>query len=168
MYSAKAVANYFIERAKQTKSSLDPMKLQKLVYYANGWYLGTTGTPLINEPIEAWPYGPVIPSIYHEFKQYGRQPIKALATELTEDFDFAPIDPPQDEKVQRFLRKVWDTYSKYSGIQLSEMTHAPGGPWDRARSLSSGGRGTDIPPEFIKKHFEDALARIRARAAAKK
>ncbi len=40
------------------------MKLHKLLYYAAGWHLGFTGEPLFDEDIEAWQYGPVVPSIY--------------------------------------------------------------------------------------------------------
>nr|WP_256351506.1 type II toxin-antitoxin system antitoxin SocA domain-containing protein [Pseudomonas gingeri] len=47
------------------------MKQQKLVYYSHGWHAGYTDQPLINEAVETWQYGPVIPSLYHEFKRFG-------------------------------------------------------------------------------------------------
>ena len=66
-YSALAIANFFLENHK----SISPMKLQKLVYFAHGWNLAISNNPLIKEPIEAWDYGPVISTIYNEFKLFG-------------------------------------------------------------------------------------------------
>jgi uncharacterized phage-associated protein len=59
-YPAAAIANEFIKVAKRNGVLLTPMKLQKLVYFAHGWYLALLGKPLINEPVEAWKFGPVI------------------------------------------------------------------------------------------------------------
>jgi len=75
MESALAVANYFIKKGIDTKKSVSPMKLQKLVYFAHGWRLALYNSPLIDEAIQAWQYGPVIPGIYHEFKHYGNRDI---------------------------------------------------------------------------------------------
>ena len=70
------VANWFLDRADKDGKPLDPMKLQKLIYFAHGWHLALTSKPLINEHPEAWAYGPVIPSIYHRFKKYGRDAVQ--------------------------------------------------------------------------------------------
>src|ERR1700676_3931940 len=78
-HSALAVANWFLARAAADGKSLDPMKLQKLIYFAHGWSLALTDIPLIEEHPEAWDYGPVIPSVYHEFKLFGRKPITERA-----------------------------------------------------------------------------------------
>src|SRR5262245_56745225 len=80
-FPAKAVANFFLEKGFKEEIPISPMKVQKLVYFGHGWSLGLTGDPFIEEVIEAWPYGPVIKSLYHEFKGYGNGPITVLATE---------------------------------------------------------------------------------------
>ena len=154
-YSAKSVANFFIDHAKSLGQVVSPMKLQKLVYYANGWYAGYTGEPLIDETVEAWQYGPVIESIYHEFKRFGSGPITRKATE----FDLATLEereipPPLDEGVRKFLASIWSSYGQYTAIALSEMTHAPDSPW--AKSWN-GVRGKDIPFELIAEHFKAAV-----------
>lgn len=59
---------------------LTQMKLHRLVYYAHGWHLGFQDTPLLNETLEAWPYGPVVPSILREFGRFGAMPIDCYAT----------------------------------------------------------------------------------------
>jgi uncharacterized phage-associated protein len=78
-FPAEAVANEFLELAKKDGEALSPMKLLKLVYFAHGWHLALTGEPLIEEPVQAWQFGPVIPSIYHQFKRFGSGPINEFA-----------------------------------------------------------------------------------------
>ena len=64
-YSAKAIANAFLQRAFNEKKAIGQLKLQKLVYIAHGYYLALTGgNPLVNEPFEAWDYGPVNRTLY--------------------------------------------------------------------------------------------------------
>ena len=80
--SSKAVANYFLDIAERDGKTLNPMKLQKLVYIAHGWHLAIRRRPLIRESVEAWKYGPVIADLYHEFKKFGNMPITERATEI--------------------------------------------------------------------------------------
>ncbi|WP_455154803.1 Panacea domain-containing protein [Cupriavidus campinensis] len=163
-YDAKAVANYFLDLADANQQKIDPMKLQKLVYYAHGWHAGYTGAPLINESVEAWPYGPVIPSLYHEFKKFGSRPIEQKAAEF-DGQGFRIVDTPSDPQIRQFLQNIWNSYGGYSGITLSEFTHATDGPWWAARQASAGMRSTDIPFELIANHFRDAVARTQANRA---
>ena len=81
-YDARAIANYFLERARLEGKSLDQMKLQKLVYYANGWHIAIKEEPWIDEQVEAWRYGPVIQSLRDAFREYGDQAIDAPASYL--------------------------------------------------------------------------------------
>lgn len=162
-YSSKSVANYFLELAKASGETISPMKLQKLVYYAHGWYAGYTGTPLIDETVEAWQYGPVISSLYHEFKQFGAGSITSKAL----DFDggsFYEVRPPDDQAIQKFLKNVWDSYGKYTGLKLSEFTHSIDGPWDVTWKESNGTRGSDIPFDRIKSHFAAAVEKAKQKA----
>src|ERR1700738_3701746 len=78
-YDARAVANYFLERAKAEGIPITPMAIQKLVYFAHGWMLAVYGRPLINQRIEAWEYGPVIRDLYQQFKRFGDLPISEPA-----------------------------------------------------------------------------------------
>ena len=50
-----------------------PMHVLKLTYLCHGWMLGIYDHALINEPVEAWQYGPVVPSLYHKYKKFGRR-----------------------------------------------------------------------------------------------
>lgn len=160
MHSPKSVANYFLELADAKGESISPMKLQKLVYYAHGWYAGYTQQPLIDEAVEAWQYGPVIPSLYHEFKRFGASNIKGKAI----DFDLrgpTEVATPPDQKIRTFLENVWKSYGGYTGVTLSEMTHAIGTPWDVTWSKCPGVRGQDIPFTQIVEWFGAAVAKTQ-------
>lgn len=157
--TAKAVANYFLDIAKREKASITSMKLQKLVYVSHGWFLALVDLPLINEPVEAWQYGPVIPSLYQEFKEYGKTPIDKPAV----DYEMVAgtirlVEPSVDEVkgISLLLDKVWDAYGGLSAYQLSNMTHEPDTPWDQVWNGSDGSkvRGLDIPDEVISRHFK--------------
>jgi uncharacterized phage-associated protein len=150
-FSAKSIANYFL-----LKKPIDPMKLQKLVYYAHGWHLAFTGRPLINETVEAWEFGPVVADLYHEFKHFGTAPITDLADD---DWEAIKVPVPRDETVRELLDWIWKEYGKYSGVTLSNMTHKPGTPWEktvrdcRAKNNGALRRGVDIPDDVIREHF---------------
>lgn len=165
IYSPKAIANFFIEIAKEHGESIRPMKLQKLVYYAHGWFAGHTGKPLIDETVEAWQYGPVISSLYHEFKRFGSNPITAKATDFV-DFELVEVPPPKEETTKKFLSNVWNSYGKYTGLTLSEMTHAEGSPWELTWKEKAGVKGADIPFERIAEHFKALKEKAAQKAAA--
>lgn len=160
MFSAKSIANYFLELAAASGQSISPMKLQKLVYYAHGWYSGYTAQPLINEPVEAWPYGPVISSLYHEFKRFGSGAINTKAFEY-DALGVREAATPSDPDVRRFLQNIFNSYGQFSGIKLSEMTHASGTPWDTTWNECRGMRGVDIPFERISSYFRGAVERTQ-------
>jgi uncharacterized phage-associated protein len=157
MYSAKAIANFFLEKAKQCGQPLTQMKLQKLVYYAYGWYLALADSILIDERAEAWQYGPVFPTLYDEFKNFGARPITCEATDL----DFSTLDltvpkvSPTDGRTIEILSRVWRVYGELTAEQLSAMTHEPASPWTRTWAECQGVKGVDIPVDSIREYFQD-------------
>ena len=68
--SAQQVADYFLASADE-EELVTNMKLQKLLYYAQGFHLAVHGEPLFHDPIVAWSHGPVVPEVYHRFKHNG-------------------------------------------------------------------------------------------------
>lgn len=172
-YSAKAVANEFLKLAKQDGKQLSPMQLQKLVFFAYGWYLVITGKRLINERIEAWTWGPVIPSLYSEFRRFGSGSITDFArdhswsglTVSLQPYRLDSGDPEQDGEAIRIIKRVWDIYGKYSASQLSAMTHEPNSPWSLTPDKDV--KGTDISDEMIADYFRQLAANHEQRAYAK-
>ena len=163
-YKAKAVANFFLDCASAEKKKLDPMKLQKLLYVAHGWHLALDNEPLIDERVEAWRYGPVIPSLYHEFKGVGSGPIEGYATRFNIhklEFEEPRIDDA--DPIVDFLERIWDVYGEFTAVQLSNMTHQPESPWGKTWSQNRGVRNLNISNDVIGEHYQE-IARARREA----
>lgn len=153
-YSAAQIANYFIRRSLEENKPISPMKLQKLVYYAYGWYWAFKNDKLFDEPILAWKYGPVIDSLYHKLKFYGNgnitEPVSTLdVTRLHINY---PEIVPED---WQFLGMIWTSFYPYDAIQLSSSTHAEGSPWDLTAKKYGGYMppGVTIDDGLIKDYF---------------
>lgn len=158
-YPAAAIANELLELARLDGKKLTPMQVQKLVYFAHGWNLALTGEPLIDERIEAWEYGPVVKSLYKDFREFGSGFITKLAK--APDLDGAEyswttpcIDDGPDDELNEFtkalVQKIWEVYGGYSAFRLSEMTHAETSPWTAARRNPH----QFIPDDSIRDYFK--------------
>lgn len=175
-FSPDAIANYFLDRATEAGVEITPMKLQKLVYYAQGWHLAfdPEGRPLVSDKPQAWDFGPVFPSLYHEFKDFGNRPITRKAvTPVDDDGNLTFVEPSidQEAKSKRYnaefakaiLDRVFDSYGKLPAVRLSEMTHVEGSPWSMIRKAAAkrflGGipRGLEIPDTMIRGWFREKL-----------
>jgi uncharacterized phage-associated protein len=125
--TAKAmdVARYLIALAgaEEEPELLTPMRLQKLLYYTQGWSLALRDCPIFPDRIEAWAHGPVVEGVYHEFKA-----LKGGTIPL----DQGSVSGLSEEE-QQHVQSVWRTYRTYSAIALSDMTHEES-PWKDARS----------------------------------
>ena len=103
-----------------------PMHVLKLVYISHGWTLGLYGRSLINEPAEAWRYGPVVPSVYHRYKSFRGDPITTDPVDRSDAFD----DEQRD-----VIEQVHEVYGDFTAAQLSARIDAlmdadPGIPAD--------------------------------------
>ncbi|KTD17941.1 Panacea domain-containing protein [Legionella jordanis] len=119
--SYRKIADYIISYFQEHGEPLTNLKLQKLLYYAQGWYLALYNKPLFDDKIEAWVHGPVIPAAYHSFKQYGYGLI-----------DEKPSFPNLSPKIRSHLDEVIDVYGSYSAFELEHLTHQTT-PWKKAR-----------------------------------
>ena len=159
MYDARAVANHLLGLAEKTKKQLTPMQLVKLVYISHGWHLALLDRPLINEEVEAWRYGPVVPSVYHAFKEFGAGSVTKKAIRYNENKPFE-LDPVNADTLE-LLDSVWDIYSDLTGVKLSAMTHQQKTPWFTVTKDYHGSSripmGLDIPNETIKAHYKALL-----------
>ena len=163
-FPAKAVANEFLDVAKDDGESLSSMKLQKLVYFAHGWYLAIMDNPLLREDIQAWQFGPVIPVLYRAFKRFGSEAVTEEAREMMMRngkliFHAPRIEDFEEDDSQTcaldVIQKVWDTYGKYPAVKLSNATHMAGTPWRQV--YRDGERDKVIPNEIIKAYFKSMI-----------
>jgi uncharacterized phage-associated protein len=157
MSSESVIAIALIKRGIEEQNFIDPMKLQKLLYIAQGVYLAQNEEPLFQEKIEAWKFGPVVPSVYQAYKFYGSEKI----TDLKRLYDFLPSEQLEqeaeklDSNVNDIIDKVWDTFKDTAPIKLSSWTHIDGSPWHR--NYRPGVSGVVIPNEDIKEYFSGIL-----------
>ena len=142
-YPALTIAKWFIAWAEAEAEELSNLKLQKLLYYAQGHYLSEHHRPLFSDGIEAWSHGPVVPAVYHDYKTFGGASIELP---YEDPFTWADVDPDTAE----FLSRVWNTYGGFSAGRLRNMSHEEP-PW-RAH-FRPDERGVVIPQEEIEKYF---------------
>ncbi len=148
-YDAMTIAKWFIAWAEAEDADLSNLKLQKLLYYAQGHHLGKTSEPLFQDQIKAWSHGPVVPKVYHEFKSFGSGDIR-----LPDDdpFDWPDVDP----ETTRFLISIWNTYGEYGAWRLRSMTHQEA-PW--RDHFEAEYTSPTIPIEELRRYFASIQAR---------
>ena len=142
-HNACFVANFILSNLD---SRLTPLQINKLVYFSHGWMLGLYDRALITECVEAWKYGPVIPSIYHAFKSHGRDLIR-----FRDCFD--ELYKGLDESESSIVNQVMAEYGKMSGPELIDLTHEPDTPWDQYYDESKC--NVVIPNEAIRDYFRN-------------
>ena len=168
-FDPRAVANRLLDLGRERQLIIDPMKVQKLIYYAHGWHLALTGRPLLDRSVEAWQYGPVLPDVYRAFQDFGAQPITEPARYAAVDGNKLvlrryklPAHDPDADYADRILRRILEQYGNYSAIELSMMTHAQGTPWAQAWSENQGKRYIPISDEEIEAWFKSVLKPVAA------
>lgn len=124
-----AIANEFVRQFGEA-NTLDHLKLQKLTYFAQGWWLALKGEELLIERPQVWRYGPVFESLYRILSGRGREPIKGPAGANPFGDGVAPnLDGPACEGERELVQWIWQEYGNLDGPQLSDLTHAAGTPW---------------------------------------
>lgn len=117
--TAHEIAKYFVSLVDEDAGdSISNLKVQKLLYYAQGFHLAVYGTPLFSEAIKAWAHGPVVPQVYHLYKDCGYHPIPVERVNLEE----------YSSEVRELLDEVWKVYGQFTASKLEGMTHQEP-PW---------------------------------------
>lgn len=119
--TADRVAEALINLSHDKQDPISNLKLQKLLYYSQAWYLAIFKKPLFNEDIEAWVHGPVVPQVFRRYRICRWSPIPKGDSE-----GMSPRD-------SRHIVEIWKAYGKFGAYDLERMTHADK-PWKHARS----------------------------------
>lgn len=153
------VADYFIANAH---NPLTPLQVIKMTYIAHGYSLAILDEPLVEEAVEAWRYGPVLPSVYHVAKRYGGDKITQLLYSGTRTDDREGVADARKffrsripSRQRTILDVVLDVYGEFNGRQLTNMTHVVGSPWDQY--YREGVAGRQIPNGTIKEHYKGLI-----------
>ncbi|MGA2230993.1 MAG: type II toxin-antitoxin system antitoxin SocA domain-containing protein [Tepidisphaeraceae bacterium] len=150
--TAKSVANWIVEYCNEHGDLVSNLKLQKLIYYAQAWYLALYNEPLFNERLEAWVHGPVQPTLYRTFKKFGYKPI----TECTKS--------TLDEKHKFHVLEVLKAYGRLQAFELEQLVHSEQ-PWIAARGkLAPDANGNGLIRHEDMQSFYKAKIRAKARS----
>ena len=132
MAKVQDVAKFFIHLAQQQVEAergdlATNMRLQKLLYFAQGWHLARYGKPLFDAPLKAWKWGPVVPEVYYAYNANGKQGLIC--------------DPPKPDaftpEEYDLLLDVAREYDRFSTSQLVLMSHEENAPWAKTASNQS-------------------------------
>lgn len=148
---ALQVAKYFITLNKMANldepSDLSKLKIQKLLYYAQGYYLALYDKPLFDDEIQAWEHGPVVVSVFDEFKKINDKFIPTDKYALSDD-EIRNIG----EEERELIEQVFDLMGQYSAWKLREMTHNET-PW--LNTYKNNEKNIVISQELIKSFFKN-------------
>ncbi|WP_019148454.1 Panacea domain-containing protein [Timonella senegalensis] len=144
-----AIKSYILALdAKREDSDVTPMKLQKLLYFAQANYLASTGFRLFDETTYAFAHGPVYRPVIAEHA--GAQII------VVENPEAAVAPPTLPADVTQFIDEVWTKYGKYSAAQLRSISHSGHSstetPWEKN---FQGGFYDIIPDSDIAPYFRN-------------
>ena len=147
MAAAKDVAAFltFLAHNGVEEDLLTHLRLQKLLYYVQGWSLALRGAPMFTDRVEAWAHGPVVPTIYQTLRDSGSKPFR---------IDAEPNDFNMSDEERAFVSEVWEEYKLFAALKLRDMTHSES-PWIDARKGHSPGErcNVEITPEAMRTHF---------------
>ncbi|EMH0062947.1 SocA family protein [Providencia rettgeri] len=140
------VADYFLSRCDdESGDTISNLKLQKLVYYAQGFSLVLLERPLFEEKIEAWMHGPVVPELYRKYKDH-----KNYALPQPESID---SDKYAEDEID-LLDEVWNIYGQFSAWKLRNMTHEES-PWKN--NYIEGVGGLEISEDDMIEFFKTRI-----------
>lgn len=164
---AAHVANLILNRADAEGRDISILKLLKLVYIFFGWTSAfhTNRPDLFSDRIEAWKYGPVIPSLYYELRRFGRKPIKrdrALVYDPSADASprVALESEIDDKEVLKTLELLWNSYKDAPAEHIVALTHQEKTPWREVYDEKE--YGTEIPKNLIRNYYKGLYERFAA------
>lgn len=158
--NALSIANSLLNLANKEGKTLKHLALMKLVYFAYGHALANMQKDIIDprfDRVEAWKYGPVIPSVYHSFKHFQNDPITEKAVVMEFDEQDMPIYlTPQvtDQDLLLIITHVWNQYKSYSDSQLVALSHEPDTPWAK---VYIEGENREIPERATQLYYMQKL-----------
>lgn len=148
MYKVEEIAKWFVRRAQYdydfgySDEMLSNLKLQKLLYYAQGCVFAITGVPLFEEEIQAWANGPAVPIVYHQYE-------KCVESEksYTEGFSRVTFDETDNGKtISDILESVYTEFGQFSDWRLREIVQNEK-PWKETAKNQA------ISTELIRSYF---------------
>ena len=151
-YKAIDVARHIVNYTNEQGKTVSNLKLQKLLYFVQGFFLALLDRPCFSDEIEAWDFGPVVPVVHRNFKEFGSNSIPKVTTVYDcEKETFIEYIDSIDELDKRLINAITDNMSKYSATRLVEITHNQA-PW---KKVYKPYMNNIISTDSIKECFEE-------------
>ena len=145
--TAHAAASYLVYESQLHGDPMTNLKLQKLLYYAQGWFLALYDRLLFAAPIRAWVRGPVVYEVWKTYSAYKWTPIEHKVRR-----------PSLSDLAQHHLDEIIEVYGDHSAHTLERMTHSEA-PWLNARgALDKHERSANIIPLDAMRAYFTTLA----------
>lgn len=139
VYKAIDIAQFVIEKYEESGVKITNLGLQKILFFIQWYFLKYHNKSCFEDKIEAWQYGPVVPSVYKECRSFGVNQFLISVFNVGNSRNITKNDRSEIEKVLEILKK-------YSAWDLVEMTHKEGGSWSKVNKYYE-----EIPIDLIKK-----------------
>lgn len=143
-YDALTISRYIIKYSDEKCFNISNLKLQKLLYFIQCYFLMKKADICFTDDIEAWNLGPVIPSVYREYKKFGAGniPLAYVQNKIVNDTSI-------EERDRVFIEDVICKLSGFSAVDLVDITHKQS-PWKNTYSRNCN---NVIQIESIKEYF---------------
>jgi uncharacterized phage-associated protein len=150
------LANYILESI----GKMSHLKLQKLLYFIEGYHLAYFSTNLIDDDFEAWVHGPVSRKIYNELKD--KSVIYSDITYIAEQDAPTPsimLSRLLTSDQVDLINEVLGLYGNETGFTLESITHQQT-PWIKARECYNPADKCEekIQKEEMQSYFKQFLS----------
>lgn len=148
-YPALDLAKYILQKCIDDGCPISHLQLQKILYYIQGEFL-KKDRKAFDDPIEAWIFGPVVPSVHERYCMNGAMPILGVPDWMKTEEDKIP---EISEEVKKIVDKVTEAKRALSPRDMVRATQEKDGPWD---TIYADGKGNhkEISLDRIKKSFK--------------
>jgi uncharacterized phage-associated protein len=147
-YKAVEIAEYILARAYENGELVTNLKLQKLLYYAQAWYMvHHEGKRLFSDDIEAWKLGPVVRELYKKYKRYGN---RSVDNEECGEESIRKLTLYERSFIDGFLAE----FMEFTAISLVNMVHAET-PWIEAFDENNPNAANVISVDSMYRFYSD-------------
>lgn len=117
MYDVLDICNFIVTYCNDRNYSITNLRLQKILYFMQLYFLDLKGEPCFDGLLEAWDLGPVVPVAYFAYRNNGANEILSNPNESKKSACSIALND------QEIIKMVLDKVSRYSTWQLVDITH---------------------------------------------
>lgn len=121
MYNVIELSNYIIAEFEKREAPITNLKLQKVLYYIQGYFMKSFGREAFRDELYCWTYGPVVPMSYFEYNMNGSA---FLYPKFNPNLSLSDIE-------RGLIEKIIDKCKDIPSSRLVTMTHNEF-PWQNA------------------------------------